>query len=125
MRAVGKRAGVEAEGPVVGPGGIGEAAAVDGDLHGADTHGVGSGAGNADGAGDGGATDGRSDGYRRRRSGDVDAEVSGSGLCRSVFHLHGEGEGSGYRGSTGNGAASIQGQAVRQCAAREAPGIRR
>jgi len=61
MRTVGKRSGIQAERPVVGAGSVRITPTVDGDLHGADTHGVGSGAGNADGAGDGSAAGGRSD----------------------------------------------------------------
>jgi len=38
---------------------------------------------------------------------DVDAEVSGKGLCRSVFHLHGEGK-LPAREDAGDGAGGIQ-----------------
>jgi len=61
VRPVRKQAGIEIEGPAGGAGSVGIAAAVDGDLHGADTDGVGSSAGNADGARDGSAAGGGGD----------------------------------------------------------------
>jgi len=117
MGAVGKRSGIEAEGPIVGAGSARIAATVDGDLHGTDADGVGSGAGNADGAGDGGTASGSSDGDGGNGRSDVNAEVRGGRKTCGILDLHGEGEGACEGGSAGERAAGIQCEAVGQCAA--------
>src|SRR5256885_15572063 len=117
MGAVGKRSGIEAEGPIVGAGSARIAATVDGDLHGTDADGVGSGAGNADGAGDGGTAGGSSDGDGGNGRSDVNAEVRGGRKTCGILDLHGEGEGACQGGSAGEGATGVQCESIRQSAA--------
>ncbi len=125
MRAIGERASREAKGPVVGARCVGEAAAVDRDLHRAETYSVGGRSCNANGARDGGAAVRGSDSNGRLRRTHVDGKVGGGGIRGSVLDLHREGESPCDRRSSRNRPCVIQSKPFRQSATGESPGIRR
>src|SRR5439155_4132623 len=123
--SIGERVGVEGEGPVGGAGGIGEGAAIDGELDGGDGQ-TGGDTGNGDSAGDGGAIRGAADRDRWSRSGhDVNAEIGGGGTTGSILDRHGQGECPGDCRSARKSARRREDQAGRKGAARNRPRIRR
>jgi len=120
--SIGERVGVEGEGPVGGAGGIGEGAAIDGELDGGDGQTVRGDAGDGGSAGDGSAIRGAADRDRGSRSGhDVNAETGGGRTTGGILDRHGKGECPGDCRSARKSARRRQAQASRKRTARNRP----